>query len=78
MEALGQVRMRLLSQRCVKKIPGISITAKHVQNKIKRLKDKYSAAYDMLNTSGFGWNDANQCVTVDTPEILEEYLKVSI
>ncbi|KAJ9545499.1 hypothetical protein OSB04_025206 [Centaurea solstitialis] len=29
----------------------------------------------MLNTSGFGWNDANQCVTVDTPEILEDYLK---
>lgn len=57
------------------RIPGISITSKHVQNKIKRLKDKYSAAYDMLNTSGFGWNDANQCVTVEAPEILEEYLK---
>ncbi|KVH88451.1 Myb/SANT-like domain-containing protein [Cynara cardunculus var. scolymus] len=57
------------------KIPGISLTAKHVQNKIKRLKDKYYAAYDMLNTSGFGWNDANQCMTVEAPEILEEYLK---
>ncbi|KAL6503823.1 hypothetical protein OROGR_025746 [Orobanche gracilis] len=57
------------------KIPRISMTSKHVQNKIKRLKDKYSAAYDMLNTSGFGWNDANQCVTVEAPDILEEYLK---
>ncbi|XP_024977138.1 uncharacterized protein LOC112514768 [Cynara cardunculus var. scolymus] len=57
------------------KIPSISLTSKHVQNKIKRLKDKYSAAYDMLNTNGFGWNDANQCVTVEAPEILEEYLK---
>ncbi|KAK2643783.1 hypothetical protein Ddye_018978 [Dipteronia dyeriana] len=47
---------------------------KHVQNKMKRLKDKYSAAYDMLNTSEFGWNDTNKCVTV-SPEILEEYLK---
>ncbi|KAK2638296.1 hypothetical protein Ddye_026091 [Dipteronia dyeriana] len=41
---------------------------------MKRLKDKYSAAYDMLNTSGFGWNDTNKCVTV-SPEILEEYVK---
>lgn len=45
------------------------------RTKIKRLKDKYSAAYDMLNTSGFGWDDARQCVTVDSPEALEEYLK---
>ncbi|KAK2635021.1 hypothetical protein Ddye_029813 [Dipteronia dyeriana] len=56
------------------KIENITITGKHVQNKMKRLKDKYSAAYDMLNTSGFGWNDTNKCVTV-RPEILEEYLK---
>lgn len=59
------------------KIIGINITAKHVQNKIKRLKDKFSAAYDMQNTSGFGWDDARKCVIVDSPEILEEYLKVS-
>ncbi|KAK2654312.1 hypothetical protein Ddye_014168 [Dipteronia dyeriana] len=32
------------------------------------------AAYDMLNTSGFGRNDTHKCVTV-SPEILEEYLK---
>ncbi|KAI3751651.1 hypothetical protein L2E82_22742 [Cichorium intybus] len=57
------------------KIIGINITAKHVQNKIKRLKDKFSAAYDMQNTSGFGWDDARKCVIVDSPEILEEYLK---
>ena len=59
------------------KIPGISIMSKHLQNKTKRLKDKYYAGYDVLNTSGFGWNDANQCVTVESPEILEQYLKVS-
>ncbi|KAK3219569.1 hypothetical protein Dsin_013539 [Dipteronia sinensis] len=49
--------------------------AKHVQNKMKRMKDRYSAAYDMLNTSGFGWDDTRKCVIVDSPEILEEYLK---
>ncbi|KAK3184963.1 hypothetical protein Dsin_032249 [Dipteronia sinensis] len=58
------------------KIENITITAKHVQNKMKRMKDKYSAAYDMLNTSGFGWDDTHKCVTVDGPKILEEYLKL--
>ncbi|KAK0590508.1 hypothetical protein LWI29_028139 [Acer saccharum] len=56
------------------KIENINITAKHVQNKMKRLKDKYSVAYDMLNTSGFSWDDTHKCVTV-APEILEAYLK---
>ncbi|KAK4852245.1 hypothetical protein QYF36_022346 [Acer negundo] len=57
------------------KIENINITAKHVQNKMKRLKDKFSAAYDMLNTSGFGWDDKNKCVIVDSTEILDTYLK---
>ncbi|TXG72688.1 hypothetical protein EZV62_001267 [Acer yangbiense] len=57
------------------KIEKINITEKHVQNKIKRMKDKYSVAYDMLNMSGFGWDDTNKCVTVDSLEILKEHLK---
>ncbi|KAJ9535156.1 hypothetical protein OSB04_un001763 [Centaurea solstitialis] len=32
------------------------------------------AAYDMLNTNGFGWDDANKCVMVDE-QVLDEYLK---
>ncbi|KAK2645341.1 hypothetical protein Ddye_020536 [Dipteronia dyeriana] len=42
---------------------------------MKRLKDKYSTAYDMLNMSGFGWDDTHKYITVDGPEILEAYLK---
>ncbi|KAK0595508.1 hypothetical protein LWI29_007342 [Acer saccharum] len=42
---------------------------------MKRMKDKYSTTYDMLNASGFGWDDTRKCVTVDNLEILEEYLK---
>ncbi|KAK2655952.1 hypothetical protein Ddye_009004 [Dipteronia dyeriana] len=64
----------LVTSKMREKIENITITGKHVQNKMKRLKDKYSAAYDMLNTSGFGWNDTHKCVTV-SPEMLEEYLK---
>ncbi|KAJ9547565.1 hypothetical protein OSB04_020108 [Centaurea solstitialis] len=61
-------------QKLQQKFPRINLNAKHIQNKMKWLKDKYSAAYDMLNTSGFGWDDALQCVTVDA-QVLEEYLK---
>ncbi|KAK0573499.1 hypothetical protein LWI29_008979 [Acer saccharum] len=57
------------------KIGNITITAKHVQNKMKRMKDKYSATYDMLNISGFGWDDTRKCVVIDSLEILHEYLK---
>ncbi|KAK2651355.1 hypothetical protein Ddye_011211 [Dipteronia dyeriana] len=56
------------------KIISINITAKHVQNKMKRMKGKYSATYDMLNTSGFGWDDTHKRVIVDSPEILDVYV----
>ncbi|KAK3193397.1 hypothetical protein Dsin_024707 [Dipteronia sinensis] len=76
----GSFRISTYEQVALKmreKIENITITAKHVQNKMKRMKDRYSAAYDMLNTSGFGWDDTRKCVTVDSPEILEKYLKPS-
>ena len=38
-------------------ITGINIEPKHIQNKLKHLEEKYSSAYDMMNTSGFGWDD---------------------
>ncbi|TQE11418.1 hypothetical protein C1H46_002981 [Malus baccata] len=43
-------------------IPDINIELKHIQNKLKRLKEKYSSAYDMMNTFGFGWDDEKNCV----------------
>ncbi|KAB2602306.1 hypothetical protein D8674_003311 [Pyrus ussuriensis x Pyrus communis] len=49
-------------------IPGINIESKHIQNKLKRLKEKYSSAYDMMNTSGFGWDDEKKCVVVDSDD----------
>ncbi|KAK2653069.1 hypothetical protein Ddye_012925 [Dipteronia dyeriana] len=63
-----------IASKILEKIEKITIKAKHVQNKMKRLKDKYSAAYDMLNTNGFSWDDTRKFVTVNNPEILEEYL----
>ena len=57
-------------------IPGITIEPKHIQNKLKRLKEKYSSAYDMMNTTGFGWNDEKKCVVVDSDDVLQLWVKV--
>ncbi|CAB4292779.1 unnamed protein product [Prunus armeniaca] len=35
-----------------------------------RLKKDYSIVVDMLNQSGFAWNDEKKCVEVDSDEIL--------
>ncbi|RXH83422.1 hypothetical protein DVH24_005675 [Malus domestica] len=56
-------------------ISGMNIESKHIQNKLKRLKEKYSSAYDMMNTSGFGWDDEKKCVVVDSDDVLQLWVK---
>ena len=60
----------MVSSKMREQILDIDIEPKHIQNKLKRLKEKYSSAYDMMNTSGFGWDDEKKCVVVDSDEIL--------
>ncbi|KAB2604827.1 hypothetical protein D8674_037114 [Pyrus ussuriensis x Pyrus communis] len=36
---------------------------------------KYSSAYNMMNTFGFGWDGEKKCVVVDSDEILQEWVK---
>lgn len=63
-------------KRMKNKIPGIVITVKQVVNKMKRWTTKLNEVVDMMNTSGFGWDDARKCVTVDSDQVLFEYLEV--
>ncbi|KAB2603406.1 hypothetical protein D8674_004411 [Pyrus ussuriensis x Pyrus communis] len=56
-------------------IPGINIKSKHIKNKLKRLKEKYSSTYDMMNTSGFGWDDEKKGVVVDSDNVLQLWVK---
>ncbi|KAB2626061.1 hypothetical protein D8674_017721 [Pyrus ussuriensis x Pyrus communis] len=65
----------MVASKMREQIPGINIESKHIQNKLKRLKEKYSSAYDMMNTFGFGWDDEKKCVVVDSDEILQEWVK---
>ncbi|EXB70343.1 hypothetical protein L484_003214 [Morus notabilis] len=41
------------------------------------LKKQYRKVYDMLNRSGFGWNDIKKCVEVDSDEAWLSYVQVN-
>ncbi|XP_062019283.1 uncharacterized protein LOC133735861 isoform X3 [Rosa rugosa] len=47
----------------------------HIESKLKKLKKDYSIIYDMMNKSGFAWNDIKKCIEVDSNEVWETYLQ---
>ncbi|KAI4328672.1 hypothetical protein L6164_021007 [Bauhinia variegata] len=44
---------------------------------MKRLRTIYAIVYDMLNQSGFGWNDETKMIIVDSDDMWNEYIKMS-
>lgn len=50
----------------------------HIESKLKKLKKDYSIIYDMINKSGFAWNDIKKCVEVDSNEVWDQYVQVII
>ena len=59
-------------------IPSSGIRASpHIENKYRMLKKQYSIVFDMVNTSGFSWNDVKKCVQVDSDEAWLTYTQVS-
>ncbi|KAI4349719.1 hypothetical protein L6164_010279 [Bauhinia variegata] len=55
--------------------PGITLNVRQVVNKMKRWSSKLNEVVDMMNTSGFGWDDTRKCVMVDSHQVLLEYLE---
>ncbi|KAL5849365.1 hypothetical protein ACOSQ3_007429 [Xanthoceras sorbifolium] len=47
----------------------------HLESKLKKCKKNYSTIYNMMNTSGFAWNDVKKCIEVDSNEAWENYVK---
>ncbi|XP_062028487.1 uncharacterized protein LOC133744384 [Rosa rugosa] len=47
----------------------------HIESKLKKLKKDYSIIYDMMNKSGFAWNDIKKCIEVDSNEVWDTYLQ---
>ena len=48
----------------------------HIESKMKIWKKQYAIIFDMLNKSGFGWNDTLKCVEVDSDEAWRSYVQV--
>ncbi|KAI4346130.1 hypothetical protein L6164_013208 [Bauhinia variegata] len=58
------------------KFPGCGIKVKpHIESAMKRLRTIYAIVYDMLNQSGFGWNDETKMIIVDSDDVWNEYIK---
>ncbi|XP_060668425.1 uncharacterized protein LOC125419618 [Ziziphus jujuba] len=47
----------------------------HIESKMRKWKKQYGIIYDMLNKSGFGWNDSLKCVEVDNEEVWQAYVQ---
>ncbi|KAH9723879.1 Myb DNA-bind 3 domain-containing protein [Citrus sinensis] len=47
----------------------------HIDSKIRKWKKQYRLMFDMLNTSGFGWNDVKKCIEVDSDEVWNSYVQ---
>ena len=48
----------------------------HIESIIRRLKNEYGAIYDMLNTSGFGWDDVDKKILADNKDVFRSYKSV--
>ena len=53
-------------------IPEINLNVKQIINKMKRWSVKFSKVVDMMNTSGFEWDDTKKCVVVDNNQVMNE------
>ncbi|CAL5417530.1 unnamed protein product [Camellia sinensis] len=65
---------------CEKKIlsafPGTDLRASpHIDSKIKFWGKQYNALQDMLHMSGFGWNDEQKMVLVDSDDVWQNYVR---
>ncbi|KAL7265388.1 hypothetical protein ACSBR1_003204 [Camellia fascicularis] len=50
-------------------------TSPHIDSKIKFWRKQYNALQDMLNISGFGWDDEQKMVLVDSDDVWQNYVK---
>ncbi|CAL5441922.1 unnamed protein product [Camellia sinensis] len=56
--------------------PGTNLRASpHIESKIKFWRRQYNLLTDMLRLSGFGWDDSEKMILVDSDQVWENYVK---
>ncbi|GAB2266567.1 hypothetical protein Dimus_037904 [Dionaea muscipula] len=59
-----------VEKKLVLAFPGTDLRASpHIESKVKVWKKYYHTLHDMLKTSGFGWDDEEKMVLVDSEDI---------
>ncbi|XP_028098688.1 uncharacterized protein LOC114298330 isoform X1 [Camellia sinensis] len=65
-----------LEKRIVMAFPGSDLRAcPHIESKIKIWRKHYGLLYEMTKLSGFGWNDTEKMVLVDSDEVWENFVR---
>ncbi|PWA58670.1 myb/SANT-like domain, Harbinger transposase-derived nuclease domain protein [Artemisia annua] len=56
-------------------LPNSGILGKpHIESRIRTMKKDWQAVYDMLHSSGFGYDEENNCATTDAPGVWDSYI----
>ncbi|XP_070665102.1 uncharacterized protein [Malus domestica] len=60
------------------KCPNANIKAvPYIESKMRRWKKDYAIVYDMVNKTGFAWNDVRKCIEVDSTKVWRSYANVN-
>lgn len=64
-------------KRIITAFPGTNLRAHpHIDSKIKAWRKQYHLLQDMLKLSGFGWDDTEKMILVDSDDVWENFVRV--
>ncbi|CAL5327460.1 unnamed protein product [Camellia sinensis] len=65
-----------LEEKLLEMLPGTNLRGTpHIESKIKIWKKHYNCVAGMLGTSGFGWNDTEKRIDVESDSVWEAYVR---
>ncbi|KAK3182713.1 hypothetical protein Dsin_029999 [Dipteronia sinensis] len=61
--------LKIMESRLANILPNCGLrVSPHIESNVKIWKQDYGVVYDMIKTSGFGWNSVRKCAEVDSNE----------
>ncbi|KAF7129580.1 hypothetical protein RHSIM_Rhsim10G0122700 [Rhododendron simsii] len=76
----GQIKAGFYGEgekRIIRAFPGTNLRAHpHIDSKIKAWRKQYHLLQDMLKLSGFGWDDTEKMILVDSDDVWENFVRI--